>query len=90
MSENFPPLQSGDNRPVMWDCALDRAEGENTPTNTIRILLEPNIDFDESGEYPGKQFSSVTITRSELKKMLEFLERDIELQRKYCPEHEFL
>ncbi|SEG16375.1 hypothetical protein [Marinobacterium lutimaris] len=86
---NFPALINGDNRPLLWSYALNQVEGEKLPTNSVTILMEPNTDYDESGEYPGRPLSSVTLTRAELREMLKALDEDIERLRRNCPDIEF-
>lgn len=90
MAENFPPLSNNGNRPVVWEFALDQVIGESATTNAVTIYLEPNKDYDESGRHPGKEFSSVTITRAELREMLNCLDEDIKQMQTHCPNEEFV
>lgn len=90
MSEDFPPLKNGGNRPVIWDYSLYGVEGQEGMTNVVTIYLNPNRDFDESGRHPDREFSSVTVTREELRQMLACLDEDVDKFRTYCPDGNFV
>jgi len=87
--KDFPPLSSGENRPVGWCYQLDTVDGAKVPTNSVTIYSNPKLDHDESGCNGYFKFGVVTLTRAEVKEILKVLEEDIEEMRHYCPGHEF-
>lgn len=87
---DFPPLSSGENRPVGWCYQLDTVDGHNLPTNSVTIYSKPKLDHDESGLNGYFKFGVVTLTRAEIKEILRVLEEDIAEMRHYCPGHEFI
>jgi len=73
----FPPLETGNNRPVTWHYFLDGVVGVEGITNAVQIFSHPVLQIDESGEHGGEMFAVVTLTRAEIKEILECLEEDI-------------
>ena len=87
--KDFPELESGENRPVTWEYTLDKSvTGEMT--NVVTIYSNESKSYNESGEYDNQQFSVVTLTRAELKNMLDILDDDIAKMKKHNPEHTFV
>lgn len=87
---DFPPLMCGGGRPVTWFYQLDTIEGQDIPTNSVTIYSRPFMDIDESGEHGFEKFNTVTLTRAEVKAILDRLEEDIADMRHYCPDHKFI
>jgi hypothetical protein len=86
----FHPLFTGNNRPVAWYYQLDQVKGEKYSTNSVTIFSRPTSEIDESGENGNEKFTTVTLTRAEIKDILSLLEEDIEKMRKYCPDEKFI
>lgn len=56
-------------------CLWDRHDGGTT--NAVQLLVRPvDVRCDESGGHPGESFVMVTITREELRGLLEQLDSD--------------
>lgn len=58
-------------------CVLWKTE-DGKITNAVQLLVRPtDVRGDESGEHPGESFVMVTITREELRAMLNWLDEDL-------------
>jgi hypothetical protein len=86
----FPPLTCGGGRPVTWHYQLDTIKGQDLPTNSVTIYSRPFMEIDESGEHEFEKFNTVTLTRAEVRAILDRLEEDIAEMRYHCPNHKFI
>jgi hypothetical protein len=87
--KDFPELESQNNRPVTWDYTLDKmVSGEMT--NVVTIYSNECPIYDESGQFPNVKFTGVTLTRSELQKMLDVLDDDMAKMKEHNPDHTFV
>ncbi|WP_010322986.1 hypothetical protein [Marinobacterium stanieri] len=90
VSATFPPLMTGVNRPVLWHYQLDSIDTETlNVTNAVVIYSDIDTEIDPSGQYGNRQFTTVAITRAELREMLKCLDDDIERLKEHCPETQF-
>lgn len=88
--KDFPPLSTGENRPVGWSYQLDTVAGQDVPTNSVTIYSRPALSCGESGENGFFKFGVVTLTRAEIAEILKVLDEDIADMRRHCPDHEFV
>ncbi len=90
VEKNIPPLMSGVNRPVLWHYQLDSINTETlNVTNAVVIYSDIDTEIDPSGQHGNRQFTTVAITRAELRTMLKRLDDDIEQLQEHCPETGF-
>lgn len=86
---NFPPLHTGENRPVTWQYQLDGVVGSEKETSSVTIFSKQALDLDHSGENGYEKFAVTTLTRAEIAEILKVLDEDIASFKKHCPEGEF-
>ena len=89
-NERFPCFDGSDEkiRPLEWVFELVTIGGKKT--NAVEIYFPANKGDYEVPGYHGEILSRVSLTRAEIKEMLNVLEDDISKMRQYCPDTEFV